>query len=197
MKAWCYSYMYILYSFPHSWDPSIANIFLAESMRLHHPKTGNSNLLCFKFNACCTTDVGWLRSYFGSKLCHRYNKLSHALQVGWFAFLGSLTGFSLSFLIILLVPQIFGPRVATGADVVHWALWMIGPRRSWGLACLQGIPEGFQRVPEPMKPSPQWQVPYDISQTLAGGDKARWTASAATQLSLTCFLTQDTWCLRV
>ena len=135
MKAWCYSYMYILYSFPHSWDPSIANIFLAESMRLHHPKTGNSNLLCFKFNACCTTAVGWLRSYFGSKLCHRYNKLSHALQVGWFAFLGSLTGFSLSFLIILLVPQIFGPRVATGADG-----WLVqGDLEDWHVF------KGFQR----------------------------------------------------
>lgn len=145
MKAWCY--MYILYSFPHSWDPSIANIFLAESMRLHHPKTGSSNLLCFKFNACCTADVGWLRSSFGSKLCHRMpsvQQIEPCPQVGWFAFLGSLTGFTLSFLIILLVPQKkLGPRVAKGADVVHWAIlgWLV-LRRSWGLACLQEIPEG-------------------------------------------------------
>ena len=45
-----------------------------------------------------------------------FHHVALALQVGWFAFLGSLTGFSLSFLIILLVPK--GPRAVTGADVV-------------------------------------------------------------------------------
>ena len=43
-----------------------------------------------------------------------------------------------------------------------------------------------------MKPSPQWQVPYDISQTLSGGDKARFSQPRQLPLYLTCFLTQDT-----